>query len=97
MLQNHTAKAAIYARRSPEDRANRQNQFRGDGVSDSIETQILIKVHPQAAGAKGGNQDMSRTKGGSTQKCIWPWMRMVCQSESLLQKVPERIVKKLST
>ncbi len=28
---------------------------------------------------------------------IWPWMRMVCQSESLLQKVPERIVKKLST
>ncbi len=42
MLQNHTAKAAIYARRSPEDRANRQNQFRGDGVSDSIETQILM-------------------------------------------------------
>ena len=42
MLQNHTAKAAIYARRSPEDRANRQNLFRGDGVSDSIETQILM-------------------------------------------------------
>ena len=41
-LQNNTAKAAIYARRSPEDRANRQNQFRGDGVSDSIETQILM-------------------------------------------------------
>ena len=56
-----------------------------------------IKVHPHAAGAKGGNQDMSRTKGGSTPKYIWPWMRMVCQSESLLQKVPERIVKKLST
>ena len=43
MLQNHTtAKAAIYARRSPEDRANRQNQFRGDGVSDSIESQKRI-------------------------------------------------------
>ena len=41
-LQNNTAKAAIYARRSPEDRANRQNQFRGDGVSDSIETQENI-------------------------------------------------------
>ena len=40
---------------------------------------------------------MSRTKGGLTPKYIWPWMRMVCQSESLLQKVPERIVKKLST
>lgn len=43
MLQNHTtAKAAIYARRSPEDRANRQNQFRGEGVSDSIESQLLL-------------------------------------------------------
>jgi transposase len=30
------------------------------------------KVHPHAAGAVGGNQDMSRTKGGSTQNCIWP-------------------------
>ncbi len=24
-----------------------------------------VKVHPHAAGAKGGNQEMSRTKGGS--------------------------------
>ena len=53
-----------------------------------------IKVHPHAAGAKGGNQDMSRTKGGSTQKYIWPWMRMVCRSERLLLKVPEQIVKR---
>lgn len=29
-----------------------------------------IKVHPHAAGAVGGNQDMGRTKGGSTQKSI---------------------------
>ena len=56
-----------------------------------------VKVHPDAAGARGGNQAMDRTKGGSTPSCIWPWMRMVCQSESLLQKVPERIAKKLST
>lgn len=42
MLQNHTAKAAIYARRSPKDRANRQNQFRGEDVSDSIESQLLL-------------------------------------------------------
>ncbi len=42
MMQNHTAHAAIYARRSPEDKANRQNLFRGDGVSDSIETQLLM-------------------------------------------------------
>ena len=45
-------------------------------------------MHPHAAGAKGGNQDMSRTKGGSIQKYIWPWMRMVCRSERLLLKVP---------
>ena len=55
------------------------------------------KVHPHAAGAAGGNQDMSRTKVGLTPKYIWPWMQMVCQSESLLQRVPEQIVKKLST
>lgn len=32
-----------------------------------------IKVHPDAAGAKGGNQEMKFTKGGSTPKYIWPW------------------------
>ena len=53
-----------------------------------------IKVHPHAAGAKGGNQDMDHTKGGSTPKYIWPWMRMVCRSESLLQRVPRRIAPK---
>ena len=56
-----------------------------------------IKVHPHAAGAKGGNQDMSRTKGGSTPNCTWPWMRLVCRSESLLHKVPRRIARKLQS
>ena len=55
-----------------------------------------IKVHPHAAGAKGGNQDMERTKGGSIPRYIWPWMRMVCQSECLLQQVPQRIVHRLN-
>jgi hypothetical protein len=54
------------------------------------------KVHPHAAGARGGNQAMSRTKGGSTPRYIWPWMRMVCRSEQLLQKVPALIVHKLT-
>ena len=53
------------------------------------------KVHPHAAGAHGGNEGMGRTKGGSTPRYTWPWMRMVCRSELLLQKVPERIVRKL--
>ncbi len=54
-----------------------------------------IKVHPHAAGAKGGNQDMAITKGGSTVRYIWPWMRMVCRSESLLQQVPLLIAHRL--
>jgi transposase len=56
-----------------------------------------IKVHPHAAGARGGNQDMACTKGGSTQRYIWPWMRMVIQSECLLQQVPQRIALKLAS
>jgi transposase len=54
------------------------------------------KVHPHAAGARGGNQSMSRTKGGSTARYIWPWMRMVCRSELLLQKAPALIAHKLA-
>lgn len=54
------------------------------------------KVHPHAAGAVGGNQAMGRTKGGLTPRYIWPWMRMVCQSELLLQRVPELIAKRLA-
>lgn len=35
-----------------------------------------IKVHPHSAGAKGGNQDMGRTKGAQQQSafgrvCVW--------------------------
>ena len=56
-----------------------------------------IKVHPHAAGAKGGNQDMGRTKGGSTRSCIWPWMRMVCRSEYLLRQVSTRTVRMLAS
>ena len=54
-----------------------------------------IKVHQHGAGAKGGNQDIGRTKGGSIQRYIWPWMRMVCRSESLLQQVPLLIAQRL--
>ena len=54
------------------------------------------KVHPHAAGAIGGNEGMGRTKGGSTQKFIWPWMRLVCRSEPLLLMAQELTIKKLS-
>jgi transposase len=34
------------------------------------------KVHPHGAGARGGNQAMGRTKGGSTRKYTWSQMRV---------------------
>ena len=52
------------------------------------------KVHPHAAGARGGHQDMSRTKGGSTPRSIWPWMRWGCRSELVRQQGPERIARR---
>ena len=55
------------------------------------------KVHPHAAGARGGNQDMGRTKGGSTPRYIWPWMRRVCRSEPLSHKVPPLIAHRLQS
>jgi transposase len=86
-------------------------RWRDEGVWESLLEQIIedeepdlewlmidathIKVHQHAAGAVGGNQEMGRTKGGSTQNYIWPWMRMVCRSEHLLRKVPLLIAHKL--
>ena len=55
------------------------------------------KVHPHAAGAKGGNQDMGRTKGGSTPRFTLPWIRLVCRSERLSQRAPELIAGRLYT
>ena len=52
------------------------------------------KAHPHAAGGKEGNEALGRTKGGSTTGYSWPWMRMVCRSELLLQRVPQRIAHK---
>ena len=56
-----------------------------------------IKVHMHGTGARGGNQEMGRTKGGSTPNYIWPWMRLVCRFEPLLQRVPWLIVRKLES
>ena len=53
------------------------------------------KVHPHASGAKGGNQDMSRTKGGSIQRFTLPWIHMVCRSKLLSQKAQKLIASRL--
>ncbi len=39
----------------------------------------FVKAHFHAAGAVGGNQDMEKTKGGSTPRSIWPWMHTACR------------------
>ena len=84
-------------------------RWRDRGLWESLLEQLVVdpdyewlmmdathcKVHPHAAGAVGGNQKMSRSKGGSIPRYIWPWMRMVCRSESLLQTVPQLIALKL--
>ena len=84
-------------------------RWRDKGVWESLLEQLIvepdyewlmidashIKVHPHATGARGGNQGMGRTKGGSTQRYIWPWMRLVCRSESLLQTLPAQIAHRL--
>jgi len=50
------------------------------------------KAHQDVSGARGGSQGIGLRKGGEIPKCIWPWMRMVCRSEPLLQRLSERIV-----
>lgn len=54
-----------------------------------------VKAHKHACGAEGGSQDIGRTKGGSTPRFIWPWMRLVCRCESLSRRVPWRIARLL--
>ena len=38
-----------------------------------------IKAHPHSAGARGGNQAIARTKGGSTASCTWRWTPTECR------------------
>lgn len=47
-----------------------------------------IKGHPYGTGAKGGNQEMGRIKGGLIQNGTLPWKRMVGPSVS--GSLPER-------
>ena len=55
------------------------------------------KAHFHATGAVGGNEATGRTKGGSTQKHIFPWMPMLCRCGSLSLTLPRLIVRRLKT
>ena len=53
--------------------------------------------HAAAQSAPMGEKMVAhRAHEGSSSKYIWPWMRMICQSEVLLQKVPQMVGGKLS-
>lgn len=45
--------------------------------------------------ARCRNQAKDKTTGGAVPRYPWPWMRLVCRSESLMQKVPLQIMKQL--
>jgi transposase len=57
----------------------------------------FVKVHKHGHGAKGGNQEIGRTKGGQIQRYILPWTRLVVSSEYLLQKVQQQIANSVLT
>ena len=50
-----------------------------------------VEARRGAAGAVGGAEAVGRAKGGPTPRYAWPWMRMVCRSDSLSRLVPRRI------
>ena len=52
---------------------------------------------PHTAEATDGDSDISYTPRGSVPRFLWPWMRMICRSESLLQKLPQRLIHRLPT
>ena len=49
-----------------------------------------VKARHDGTGARGGSEGVGHTKGGLTPRYIWPWMRMVCRSDSLSRLVPRR-------
>ena len=66
----------------------RFNRWRESGVWEKI-LEILID-EPDFEWLLTLNQ----TKTNSPPRYLWPWLRMVCQSETLLQKIPQRITRK---
>lgn len=41
---------------------------------------------------KEGKREGGETRRGQGPRCAWPWMRMICRSELLLQRIPQRII-----
>jgi transposase len=47
--------------------------------------------HSHATEAQGNGQEMNQREPS---RYIWPWMRLMCRSELLLQRLPEQLVRK---
>ncbi len=71
-------------------------RWRDKGIWESLLEQLMDEPDYEWL-MIGGNQEMGRTRRGSTRNCIWPWMRMVCRSERLQQQVPRRIAARLTS
>ena len=54
---------------------------------------LMINTRHDAAQSVPMGEKMvaHRANDGPSSKYIWPWMRMICQSEVLLQKVPQMV------
>jgi len=55
-----------------------------------------IRHSPPATETGDSSQVAEFMEEGAAPRYTWPWMRMVCQSEQLLQQVPMQISRKLS-
>lgn len=54
-----------------------------------------VEAYRRAIGAVGDNRSMRISKARSNPRYVWPWMRMLCRSELLLQKAPLLIALRL--
>jgi transposase len=56
-----------------------------------------LMIGTSRAMADGNGKDTDRTKADPAPRYTWPWMRMVCRSEMLLQEVPPLVVRRLGS
>lgn len=56
---------------------------------------VPAQAHSRVRRTRSGKKAIGQAKEGATSRFIWPWMRMVCRSESLSLQIPWRILRLL--
>ena len=51
-----------------------------------------IAAHCHGAGKSRGGQSVSQLANRRKPGYIWPWLRLICRSELLLSKVPQKVL-----